>query len=102
MEAITEADTLSFSHHADVWYQIGSNLLLEASMLKKQKRHQAYEDYVERALDAFKRALSIDSEHVDTHVALAICYIDLNQFELAEQLLERSTKGLGWNRTEAW
>lgn len=105
MKAITEADNLSYSHHADVRHRIGINLLLEAKDLLKNNRKKGGGEgkgLQERALDAFKRSLSIDPEHVDTHVSLATCFMDLKQFELAEQLLERSTKGLGWNRPEAW
>lgn len=87
-KAILEADQLTFGLDANVWNQIGKNSL-----------HQGNQD---RALDAFKRALSIDPEHIATHISLSSVYLSMHQFELAEQLLERSTKGLGWNKTESW
>jgi tetratricopeptide (TPR) repeat protein len=90
-KAIAEADQLTSGNNADVWHQIGLIIM-----------RQRGPDYLDRALDAFKRALSIDPEHVATHTSLASVYLDIQQVELAEQLLERSTKGLGWNQTEAW
>ena len=90
-KAILEADQLTMGLNADVWNQIGLVILQERNA---QFHH--------RALDAFKRALTIDPEHLQTHLSLASVYIDLQEYELAEQLLERATKGLGWNRTEAW
>lgn len=90
-KAISEADQLTSGNNADVWHRIGLIAL-------KQKGA----NYLDRALDAFKRALSIDPEHVATHTSLASVYLDIKQVELAEQLLEKSTKGLGWNQTEAW
>lgn len=87
-KAIMEADEFTYSHNADVWHQIGKNCLQEGSP--------------EKAVDAFKRALSIDPDHILTHQSLSSVYLSINQVELAEQLLERSTRGLGWNQAEAW
>jgi cytochrome c-type biogenesis protein CcmH/NrfG len=90
-KAISEADQLTNGNSADVWHQIGLIILKQRGA-----------DYQDRALEAFKKALSIDPEHVTTHTSLASVYLDMEQVELAEQLLERSAKGLGWNQTEAW
>lgn len=87
-KAIMEADLLTCSLNAHVWHQIGKNSLHEGNR--------------DRAIDAFKRALSIDPEHIATHISLSSVYLSMRQFELVEQLLERSTKGLGWNETESW
>ncbi|KAG2196906.1 hypothetical protein INT47_005130 [Mucor saturninus] len=87
-KAIMEADVLTSGLDAHVWHQIGKNSL-----------HEGNQD---RAIDAFKRALSIDPEHIATHISLSSVYLSMRQFELVEQLLERSTKGLGWNETESW
>ncbi|KAK4520928.1 uncharacterized protein ATC70_006811 [Mucor velutinosus] len=95
-KAITEADQLTHGLNADVWYQIGTIAATASISSKKSVQQQ------DRALDAFKRALSIDPHHVATHTALASMYVGSDQFELAEQLLEKTTKGLGWNQAEAW
>ncbi|GAN06464.1 hypothetical protein MAM1_0124c05948 [Mucor ambiguus] len=95
-KAIAEADQLTHGLDADVWHQIGIIAVTASNSGKKSAQQQ------DRALDAFKRALSIDPHHVATHTALASMYVGLDQFELAEQLLEKTTKGLGWNQTEAW
>lgn len=89
-QALLEADGLTFGLSADVWHRLGKNNLHEGNGDMKV------------ALDAFKRALSIDPEHIATHISLSSVYLNMHQFELAEQLLERSTKGLGWNETESW
>lgn len=91
-KAIAEADQLTHGHNADVWNQIGT-----IAALNKKGSYQQ-----DRALDAFKRALSINPHHIEAHISLASMYVKLEQFELAEQLLEKTTKGLGWNQTEAW
>lgn len=95
-KAISEADQLTCGLDADVWHQIGTIAVTVSNSSKKGAQQQ------ERSLDAFKRALSINPHHVAAHTALASMYIALGQFELAEQLLEKTTKGLGWNQTEAW
>ncbi|CAO0800602.1 unnamed protein product [Mucor circinelloides] len=95
-KAISEADQLTCGLDADVWHQIGTIAATVSNSSKKGAQQQ------ERSLDAFKRALSINPHHVAAHTALASMYIALGQFELAEQLLEKTTKGLGWNQTEAW
>lgn len=87
-KALNEADQLTHGQNGTVWYYIGR-------LLKEQHAR-------DRALDAFKRGLTIDPQHVLIHIALASLYLDMNQYELAEQLLESTTKGLGWNQAEAW
>lgn len=90
-KAIAEADQLTRGLDADVWNQIGTIAVLNT----KKGAH-------DRSLDAFKRALTINPHHVAAHISLASMYIKLEQYELAEQLMEKTTKGLGWNQTEAW
>ncbi|RCI01080.1 hypothetical protein CU097_014707 [Rhizopus azygosporus] len=89
-KAIEEADQLTNGESAQVWHQIG--LIILAA--EKGSCH--------KAIDAFKMALTIDSDHVPSTISLASVYLDINQYELAEQLLEKTTKGLGWNQPEAW
>ncbi|KAI8987068.1 hypothetical protein BDB01DRAFT_593512 [Pilobolus umbonatus] len=95
-KAIQEADQLSVGLNADVWAQTGS-IILEDGRKKVDDN-----DKQTRAIDAFKKALSIDPNHVGAHISLASIYIYLKEIELAEQLLERITKGAGWNQVEAW
>ncbi|PHZ15243.1 protein prenylyltransferase [Rhizopus microsporus ATCC 52813] len=90
VKAIEEADQLTNGESAQVWHQIG--LIILAA--EKGNYH--------KAIDAFKMALTIDSDHVLSIISLASVYLDINQYELAEQLLEKTTKGLGWNQPEAW
>lgn len=87
-KAFNEADQLTQGQDGNVWHLIGW-------MLSEQQAN-------DRALDAYKRGLAIDSQHVAIHISLASLYLDMGQDELAEQLLENTTKGLGWNQPEAW
>ncbi|KAG1224001.1 hypothetical protein G6F35_004302 [Rhizopus arrhizus] len=87
-KAIQEADQLTDSVNADVWHQIGK-------ILTAQGQRAA-------ALDAFKKTLVIEPEHGLTCISLASAYLDMNEYELAEYLLEKTTRGTGWNQPEAW
>jgi tetratricopeptide (TPR) repeat protein len=87
-EALSETDELA-SNDADVWTQL-------AFLVYHHKKDEA------SAIDALKKALSIDPEHVKAHVLLATIYHSMDEIELAEGLLERVTKGQGWDQTEAW
>jgi cytochrome c-type biogenesis protein CcmH/NrfG len=87
-EALSETDELA-SNDADVWTQL-------AFLVYHHKKDET------SAIDALKKALSIDPEHVKAHVLLATIYHDMDEIELAEGLLERVTKGQGWDQTEAW
>lgn len=87
-KAIQEADQLTDSVNADVWHQIGK-------ILTAQGQRAA-------ALDAFKKTLVIEPEHELTCISLASAYLDMNEYELAEYLLEKTTRGTGWNQPEAW
>ncbi|KAI8879467.1 TPR-like protein [Backusella circina FSU 941] len=88
LEALSETEQL-VSNDADVWAQL-------ASLVYRK------DDEASAAIDALKKAMSIDHEHIKSHVLLATIYLDMGQIELAEGLLERVTKGLGWDQTEAW
>ncbi|RUS21132.1 hypothetical protein BC937DRAFT_93541, partial [Endogone sp. FLAS-F59071] len=73
---------------ADVWCQLGLLSLVE----KK----------TDTAVMAFRKALVCDPMHVMTKVHLARTYLETNELELAEGLLESVTKGNGWDCAEAW
>ncbi|KAI7899995.1 uncharacterized protein BX663DRAFT_488743 [Cokeromyces recurvatus] len=84
-KAIEEAEQLTYGHDADVWHQVG--------LLKNDDK---------MALEAFKKALSIDPNHIATHISLASLYLSMKEFDLAEDLLQNVTHGLGWNQPKAW
>ncbi|EIE86446.1 hypothetical protein RO3G_11157 [Rhizopus delemar RA 99-880] len=87
-KAIQEADQLTDGVNADVWHQIGKVLIAQGQRAA--------------ALDAFKKSLVIEPEHGLTCISLASVYLDMNEYELAEYLLEKTTRGTGWNQPEAW
>lgn len=79
----------------DVWHQLGVLCLF------KYKTEQG--DDLERALDAFKKALMLDPYHTAAQVDLASAYIDIQEWELALGLLDQATQGgPGWDNAEAW
>ncbi|KAI9280768.1 hypothetical protein BY458DRAFT_430418 [Sporodiniella umbellata] len=91
LRALYEADQLTGGTSAEVWYQIGE------TYLSYQRDHEK-----QQAVDAFHMALALDPEHVLSSISLASIHLDVNKTELAEYLLEKTTKGLGWNQAEAW
>lgn len=115
VQAILEAEELGLTD-ADVWHQLGL-LCLKAYQVKKASAHDKKsdgnddddeddEELYNTALDAFKKALAIDPDHIQTHVDMAATWIEHQdreaEWELAEALLDRTTKSLGWDHEEAW
>ncbi|KAI8330708.1 hypothetical protein BC941DRAFT_517938 [Chlamydoabsidia padenii] len=98
VQAILEAEEVGLTD-ADVWHQLGL-LCLKAYQLQKDDDDELYNT----ALDAFKKALAIDPDHIQTHVDMAATWIEHQdkEWELAEALLDRTTKSLGWDHEEAW
>ncbi|KAI9481221.1 MAG: hypothetical protein EXX96DRAFT_635056, partial [Benjaminiella poitrasii] len=90
IKALLEADQLTKGQNADVWHRIGLILL------------STPQESEITAVDAFNKALSIDSDHVATQISLGSFYVNTQQFDLAEELLKSATHGLGWNQPEAW
>lgn len=91
---------------ADIWYQMGCMCVkalgpidssLPLSSWTKQQLH-----IKEMALEAFKKALTLDEDHVETHVVLASLFIQMKEWEIAENLLDRITKSFGWDHAQAW
>ncbi|CAI2165960.1 1376_t:CDS:10 [Funneliformis geosporum] len=72
----------------DVWCQFGLLLLAQGS----------YTD----AITSFHKALAIDDKHVPSLVHLARTYMETNDLEIAEGLLDGVAKSNGWNCAEAW
>ncbi|CAO3593098.1 unnamed protein product [Absidia cylindrospora] len=117
VQAILEAEELGLTD-ADVWHQLGL-LCLKAYQVKKdalvaststgdsnKDEDDECEELYNTALDAFKKALAIDPDHIQTHVDMASTWIQHQdreaEWELAEALLDRTTKSLGWDHEEAW
>ncbi|KAG2224426.1 hypothetical protein INT45_002965 [Circinella minor] len=102
-KAIVEAEQQLLAgqmNDASVWYQLGMVCIqkskkLSSSQGDKEKLHDT-------GLDALKKALAIDPDHIEALVAMARCFIDLEEWELAEGLLDRATRGYGWDHAEAW
>ncbi|KAI8097685.1 uncharacterized protein BX664DRAFT_84715 [Halteromyces radiatus] len=109
VQAILEAEEIGLTD-ADVWHQLGL-LCLEAHRLKEKKKQNDGDDsdddeeeLYDTALDAFKKALAINPDHIQTHVDMASAWIHQKetQWELAEALLDRTTRSFGWDHEEAW
>ncbi|KAI8374621.1 uncharacterized protein BYT42DRAFT_413505 [Radiomyces spectabilis] len=94
--ALLEAEQLGL-HDADVWHQLG-----RLCLCAQQDAGQTKDGLTDTALEAFKKALSLDGNHTETHVSMASTYIGLGEWELADGLLDRTIKGLGWDHAEAW
>lgn len=93
--AILEAEQLG-PLDADVWYQLG-DLCIKASKWQDEQK-----ELWDVGLDAFKKALTLDPDHVKALVALSSAFITMQEYEIAEGYLERATKGRGWDNAEAW
>ncbi|KAI9278254.1 hypothetical protein BDA99DRAFT_531025 [Phascolomyces articulosus] len=100
-KAIVEAEQQLLAgqmNDASVWYQLGMVCIQKAKKSSPPDRTTLHET----GLDAFKKALAIDPDHIDALVAMARCFMDLEEWELAEGLLDRATRGYGWDHAEAW
>ncbi|KAI9258783.1 hypothetical protein BDA99DRAFT_514132 [Phascolomyces articulosus] len=95
-KAIVEAEQLGLMD-AVVWHQLG-----QLCIQTYKKEEPDNKELLEIGLDAYKKALMLEPDHIQTHVDLASAYMDMNEWELAEGLLERATKGSGWDRPQAW
>ena len=54
------------------------------------------------ATTSFYKALAIDNKHVPSLVHLARVYMETDDIEMAEGILDSVTKSNGWNCAEAW
>lgn len=88
-KAVSEAEQLGLVD-SDVWQHIG------------RIASQRHTTDPETALEAYHKALTLDPEHLGTHIDLASLYMSLNEWEVAQGLLERATKARGWDCAEAW
>jgi tetratricopeptide (TPR) repeat protein len=81
---------------ADTWHQMGCICVKAAETTAFKRR------LWDMALETFKKALTLDEDHVATHVDMAKVFISLEEWEIAESLLERTTRSFGWDHSEAW
>ncbi|KAI9484821.1 hypothetical protein BDB00DRAFT_109803 [Zychaea mexicana] len=101
-KAIVEAEQqllVGQMNDASVWYQLGLVCIQKAKKVATTVDQAKLHD---TGLDAFKKALAIDPDHIEALVAMARCFIDMEEWELAEGLLDRATRGYGWDNAEAW
>ncbi|KAI9306079.1 hypothetical protein BJ944DRAFT_264139 [Cunninghamella echinulata] len=103
-KVLMEMETLG-AGEADVWYQMGRMCIkamgpINATTTPSWTKQQLH--IKEMALEAFKKALTLDEDHVDTHVELATLFIQMKEWEIAESLLDRTTKSFGWDNAQAW
>ncbi|KAI0227710.1 hypothetical protein L0F63_006856 [Massospora cicadina] len=72
----------------DVWCQYGKNYLA-------QKMHEA-------AHTSLQRALILDPDHLESLIAMAQYYTDMNELDQAEACLRAVTTGCGWHSAQGW
>ncbi|KAF9101372.1 hypothetical protein BGX27_011502 [Mortierella sp. AM989] len=87
MKSIEEAERVD-SSNPDVWYQLG---LLHA-----------VRDNKESASVSFTKALALSPYHTACLTRVGRSYLDAGSLEMAEGVLETTTKSLGWDSAEAW
>ncbi|GAB5590884.1 hypothetical protein Unana1_05784 [Umbelopsis nana] len=87
-KAIEEAEGNDPSNNPLVWVVLGRLRLA-------QKR-------TEDAIAAFQKALVVNPYHAEGRLWLARVYFETGEIEAAEGLLDRLTKGNGWDSAEAW
>ncbi|KAF9192160.1 hypothetical protein BGZ51_006134 [Haplosporangium sp. Z 767] len=87
LKAIEEAEHVDASN-ADVWYQLG---LLYAA------QHDQ-----DTASVSFSKALALAPYHPACLTRVGQSYLEAGSLEMAEGILETTTKSLGWDSAEAW
>ncbi|KAG2185895.1 hypothetical protein INT43_002333 [Umbelopsis isabellina] len=87
-KAIEEAEGNDPSGNPRVWIVLG--------------RLRLAQNRTDDAISAFQKALVVDPYDADGRLWLARTYIETGEIEAAEGLLDRLTKGNGWDSAEAW
>jgi tetratricopeptide (TPR) repeat protein len=105
-KAIGEAEQLGLGDPG-VWHQLGQLSLKVQEFIKQKKTItpsdlKVIKEMSHVSIDAFEKALTLDPEHIPSQVAKATRLIELDEWELAEGLLEEITLGLGWDSAQAW
>ena len=78
-----------FSGDYEVINSLGASLYARARLEPPGDR--AREEYLRRAVAAYRRTLAIDSENVAAHFGLALAYAELAQQDRSEQLASRAS-----------
>ncbi|KAI8605462.1 hypothetical protein EDD21DRAFT_363470 [Dissophora ornata] len=87
LKAIEEAEQVDVSN-PDVWYQLG---LLYAA-----------QDDQETASVSYSKALALAPYHTACLTIVGRSYLEAGSLEMAESILESTTKSQGWSSAEAW
>ncbi|KAF9926655.1 hypothetical protein FBU30_003799 [Linnemannia zychae] len=87
LRAIEEAERIDASN-PDVWYNLG---LLYAA-----------QDDQETASVSFSKALALAPYHAACLTRVGQSYLEAGSLDMAESVLETTTKAQGWNSAEAW
>jgi tetratricopeptide (TPR) repeat protein len=87
-KAIEEAEGNDPSGNPRVWIVLG--------------RLRLAQNRIDDAISAFQKALVVNPYDADGRLWLARTYIETGETEAAEGLLDRLTKGNGWDSAEAW
>ncbi|KAF9212984.1 hypothetical protein BGZ59_006073 [Podila verticillata] len=87
LKAIEEAERIDASN-PDVWYQLG---LLYAAQTDSETAQASY-----------AKALALAPYHAASLARLGQSYLQAGSVEMAEGVLDTTTKSLGWNSAEAW
>ncbi|KAF9948226.1 hypothetical protein BGZ72_009837 [Mortierella alpina] len=87
LKAIEEAERIDASN-PDVWYQLG---LLYAA-----------QDDKETASVSYSKALALEPFHPACLVRVGRTYLEAGSLEMAESVLETTTRSQGWDSAEAW
>ncbi|KAI9480344.1 MAG: hypothetical protein EXX96DRAFT_562241 [Benjaminiella poitrasii] len=87
-KAVEEAESVNWTTNPQVWCVLGQLLQTQGA--------------VEQAQAAFHKALVIDPNDVNSRLWLAKSYLEENNEEIAEGILDIITKSNGWDCAEAW
>ncbi|KAF9419126.1 hypothetical protein BGZ94_009509 [Podila epigama] len=87
LKAIEEAERVDASN-PDVWYQLG--------LFYEEQRQQ------ETASVAFSKATALDAHHAGTLTRIGKNFLMAGKVEMAESILEATTRSQGWDNAEAW
>ncbi|KAI8976798.1 hypothetical protein BDB01DRAFT_802608 [Pilobolus umbonatus] len=88
MKAVEEAETIDRTTHPGVWCLLG--------------RIYVAQKQVDKAIEAFQKGLSSQSNDVECRVWLSRMYMEKDMPEIAEGYLKSVTEGNGWDCPSAW
>ncbi|ORX58104.1 TPR-like protein [Hesseltinella vesiculosa] len=106
-KAISETEAVA-PGEADVWYAMGELCVKAMGPLDKSDDDTKYIwtkaqwRLREMALEAFRKALTLDENHKASQVALAMLLTQIKELDLAEGYLERATRAFGWDDPQGW